>query len=183
MAAQHFRSAFNGFNREDVVHYIEYLNNQHRSQIEQLNSQLQAALAKSAPAEDTDLRTQLEAAQARITELEELLAQAPQEAAAEPEAPVATIVPNVEAELEAYRRAERTERVARERAQQIYEQANAVLADATAKAEAASTHIGVIADQVLAQLKEYQDTVAGTKDAFQEAVATLYAIRPESEEE
>ena len=26
--SQHFRSAFNGFIREDVVHYIEYLNNQ-----------------------------------------------------------------------------------------------------------------------------------------------------------
>ena len=182
MAAQHFRSAFNGFNREDVVHYIEYLNNQHRSQIEQLNNQLQAALAKAAPSEDAELRAQLDAAQARITELEEQLAQAPQEATTEPDVP-APFVPNVEAELEAYRRAERTERVARERAQQIYEQANAVLADATAKAEAASTHIGAIADQVLSQLKEYQDTVAGTKDTFQEAVATLYAIRPETEEE
>ena len=35
-----FRSAFNGFNREDVVHYIDYLNTQHSNQINQLNSQL-----------------------------------------------------------------------------------------------------------------------------------------------
>ena len=180
MAAQHFRSAFNGFNREDVVHYIEYLNHQHRSQVEQLNNQLQAALAKAAPAEDPALQAQLDAALARIAQLEAQLAQAP--AIAEPEAvipPAAT----AEAELEAYRRAERTERMARERAQQIYEQANAVLADATAKAEAASSHIGAVADQVLAQLKEYQDTISGTKDTFQEAVATLYAIRPQIEEE
>jgi hypothetical protein len=88
-----------------------------------------------------------------------------------------------EQELEAYRRAERTERVARERAQQIYDQANAVLADATVKAETASAHIGAIADQVSAQLKEYQDSVLETKTTFQEAVATLYAIRPEETEE
>jgi hypothetical protein len=39
MAAKNFRSAFNGFNRQDVVHYIELLNNQHKAQIEQLAAQ------------------------------------------------------------------------------------------------------------------------------------------------
>ena len=42
---QNFRSALSGFNREDVVHYIEYLNQQHNSQLEQLNTQLQNAQA------------------------------------------------------------------------------------------------------------------------------------------
>ena len=42
---QNFRSALNGFNRQDVVHYIEYLNNQHNAQLEQLNTQLQNAQA------------------------------------------------------------------------------------------------------------------------------------------
>ena len=31
-APQNFRSAFNGFNREDVVHYLEYLNSKHQNQ-------------------------------------------------------------------------------------------------------------------------------------------------------
>ena len=35
---QSFRSAFNGFNREDVVHYLEYLNAKHASQLDQLNN-------------------------------------------------------------------------------------------------------------------------------------------------
>ena len=35
-----FRSAFNGFNREDVVHYIEYLNANHENQIKQLQADL-----------------------------------------------------------------------------------------------------------------------------------------------
>ena len=48
---QNFRSALGGFNREDVVRYIEYINNKHNSQIEQLNTQLkeaQDALEKAA---------------------------------------------------------------------------------------------------------------------------------------
>ena len=64
-----------------------------------------------------------------------------------------------------------------------YAHANGVLAEATLKAENASNHIGAIADQVSAQLKEYQDSVLETKATFQEAVATLYAIRPNETEE
>ena len=45
---QNFRTALGGFNREDVVRYIEYMNNQHRSQIEQLNTQLQLVKAELA---------------------------------------------------------------------------------------------------------------------------------------
>lgn len=38
-----FRSAFNGFNREDVVHYIEYINSNHNNQLNQLKADLAAA--------------------------------------------------------------------------------------------------------------------------------------------
>ena len=38
-APQNFRSAFNGFNREDVVRYLEYLNSRHTSQVNQLTSE------------------------------------------------------------------------------------------------------------------------------------------------
>ena len=36
---QNFRTAFNGFNREDVVHYLEYLNTRHQNQINQLTAE------------------------------------------------------------------------------------------------------------------------------------------------
>ena len=35
---KNFRSAFRGFNRQDVVNYIEYINNTHNAQVEQLNN-------------------------------------------------------------------------------------------------------------------------------------------------
>ena len=49
---QNFRSAFNGFNRDDVVKYLEYINSRHHAQINQLTG------------ENDYLRQQLEAAQA-----------------------------------------------------------------------------------------------------------------------
>lgn len=169
---KNFRSAFRGFNRQDVVNYIEYINNTHNAQVEQLNNQLQAALAQPT---DEEMKARLEAAEARIAELEETLAQ-------QDRAVLSDGASCTEQELEAYRRAERVERVAKERAEQIYAQANGVLAEATLKAESASAHIGAIADQVSNQLKEYQDSVLETKATFQEAVATLYAIKPQEEQ-
>jgi len=169
-ATQPFRTALNGFNREDVVNYIEYLNNRHNVQMEQLHTQLQtaqealaAAKETAKPAVDETLATQLEEANARIAALEAQLA----------ERPVQASVP-VESELEAYRRAERAERLAQERAAQIYAQANAVLAEATLKVDTA-------VEQITAQLQQVQDTVAGSKALLQDAATAMYAIRPEGE--
>ena len=39
-APQNFRTSFNGFNREDVVRYIEYLNSRHHSQLDQLTGEV-----------------------------------------------------------------------------------------------------------------------------------------------
>lgn len=165
-AVQNFRSALGGFNREDVVRYIEYMNNKHNSQIEQLNTQLQTAqeaLAQAKAADNSELLAQLEAAQARCAELEAQLA------AGGDAAPVVQ-----GDELEAYRRAERAERLARDRAAQIYAQANAALADATLKVEAVSDGIGTLAEQFAVQLQD-------AKLKLQEAVASMYAIRPEED--
>lgn len=169
---QNFRSALGGFNRKDVVSYIEYMNNKHNAELEQLRNQLQIAMSRPS---DVQLQQCLDAAEARIQELEAKLSGM--------ESVPAEGMSCTEQELEAYRRAERTERQANERAKMVYEQANAVLAEATAQAESASAHIGAIADQVTEQLKEYQQSVQSTKETFQQAVATLYAIRPEPEEE
>ena len=71
-APQNFRSAFNGFNREDVVHYIEFLNSKHAAELNQLrteNEELREQ-AQQQPAEDLSGRVaQLED---RCMELEQL---------------------------------------------------------------------------------------------------------------
>ena len=151
-----FRSALNGFNREDVVHYIEYLNSKHTAQINQLNSEI------------AFLRQQLE--------------QAPVEAPAE--APAAPAVQTcTEAELEAYRRAERTERIAKERAEQIYRQATATLADATTRVDDAAGTLATMADSVKEQLELLQSAIDCSKASLKDAAAIMSTIRPEGEEE
>lgn len=162
-AIQNFRSAIGGFNREDVVRYIEYMNNKHTSELEQLKSQLQTAQEDLAKVDNTELVAKLEAAEARCAELEAQLAQG-----------ATAAVPQEENELETYRRAERAERLARERASQIYAQANAALADVTVKVEAISDNMGNLYQQFDVKMQE-------GKKQLQDAVAALYAIRPEEE--
>lgn len=144
-SVKNFRTSLAGFNKDDVVRYIEYINNKHSSELEQLKTQLKNAKDALAKADNTELKAKLEAA-----------APAPGD------------------ELEAYRRAERAERLARERASQIYAQANAVLADATVKVEAISDSMGDLYQQ-------FNEKMQDGKNQLQDAVASLYAIRPEEE--
>lgn len=171
-AFQNFRSALNGFNREDVVHYIEYINKNHASQVNQLKTEiqtLQAELATLRSAEPApDLSDELAAANARIAALESELQQAQDR-------------PKTESELEAYRRAERAERIANERVTQMYQQANGVLADATARTDDAAGKIAAMSDTIAAHLTELQAALAAGRNSMKDAAAAMYAIRPVEE--
>lgn len=176
-----FRSALHGFNREDVVHYIEYLNSKHTAQINQLEtenaelrSKLEALQAQPAPAAEdvsapclncAELQQQLDAALAEIEELKNV-----------PEGDVTA------QELEAYRRAEKAERAAKERSQQIYRQATATLAQATAQVDDAAGRVQELVDRVTGQITDLQAAVALSKSALLDAATTMYSIRPEDAE-
>ena len=153
-----FRSAFNGFNREDVVHYIEFLTAKHKAQVNQLTSEAAFLKSKLAEAQDappaesidteeleqmrqqnislleqvellnrekSELEGQRDAAlaeNARLqSEIAEALAAAAQAEVGRSDALQQLKVQssNANAELEAYRRAERTERRAKARALQL----------------------------------------------------------------
>ena len=176
-APSKFRSAFNGFNREDVVHYLEYLNSKHTAQVNQLTSEAdflrtkletlqsgedQAERIAALEQERDELRAQLEALQARCNELEQ-----------KPAAPVC----GAAEELEVYRRAERTERMARERADLICRQTNVVLGEASVKVNDFATQVGPMADQILSQLSQLQSTIAAGKQSLQDAAVILSTLR------
>lgn len=180
-SAQNFRAAFNGFNREDVVHYIEYLNSKHTAAINRLESdnqtltdELEALRAKpdmmeactQLREENQELHTQVEELTAQIEELTKQLEEAQQ------------FTPLADEELEAYRRAEKAERTARERARQIYCQATGALADATTQVDDAAEHFKILSQRIGEQLSELQATVDRSKNALQGAAATMYTIRP-----
>ena len=178
-----FRTAFNGFHREDVVHYLEYLNNKHNNQLNQLRSELAEAEKDAAAAAQlqeiiddlrqqyAELESERDAALARADELEQALV------AARTEKP-AQAAPSGD-ELEAYRRAERAERQAQQRADQLLAQAHGLLAEAGVKADESAQRIGAMADQVAAQLAALQQAVIESKSALQETAVAMYAIRPQ----
>ncbi|MDY4598621.1 MAG: hypothetical protein SPC78_03185 [Candidatus Faecousia sp.] len=189
---QSFRSAFNGFNREDVVHYLEYLNTKHNNQINQLtaeneslrqqvdalpDAESQRLLVASLEEKCAELTRQLDTAQTRCAELEQQLEQAA--AKEQPaEAPAPALSPSASDELEAYRRAERIEREAKERAELVYFQATNVLTEASAKVDGISSDITEMADKVMTQLTQLQVAVSSSKQALQDASSIMGAIRP-----
>ena len=181
-ALQNFRSALNGFNREDVVHYIELINNKHNAQVNQLNTEIQALQDQlnsllSQTAEAENLAVQLSDAQSKNTaleqELEDLRIQLQQVESR----------PRTDSELEAYRRAERVERIAQERVSQLYEQANGLLADATVRTDEAVEEIGALTDQVCVQLAQLQAALSAGANTIRDTAAAMYAIKPISTEE
>ena len=194
-----FRSAIGGFNKEDVVRYMEFINNKHANHINQmktdmaeLESQLQQLRRREGleevladlrqqyalvEAERNDALAALESAQqAHDAEVAALKAQLAEVTARQLE-----VINRNEEELEAYRRAEQTERQARQRAEQLCAQAQGILADAGVKADESAQRIGAMADQAAAQLSALQQAVISSKSALQEAALSLYAIAPKAE--
>lgn len=210
-AKQNFRSAFNGFNREDVVRYIEFLNSKHAAEITQLRSEIQflstkeeePAVVETVQEDTAPLTERIAQQEAQISEVSGRCGALEEEVAAlkaekeqlvaekaELEEQLAALRQENEAhkariadELEAYRRAERMERLANERAEQLCQQVNGVLADTTVKVENASNLVSDLSDRVMGQLMELQTAVTGTKQILRDATATLYTIRPTAENE
>ena len=198
-APQNFRSAFNGFNRDDVVKYLEYINSRHHAQVNQLTGEneylrQQLEAAQAAPGAQEELQRLQELCASQQEELEELRAvrtamearcsgmeKELEEAQRKAEEAQSTAQCGVAQELEAYRRAERMERQARERSEQIYRQTNSVLADATVQLEDATGGIFQLADQVMGQLEQLRSAVDRSKQALKNASDTMYAIRPQEE--
>ncbi len=190
-----FRSSLHGFNRQDVASYLEYLNNRHAAQVNQLNTDLEALRRQAATPVEDPQRTALEA---RCRELEQQLsiarkerdeALAQREAAEQKlasarqdreEALLRSCGEKLEAnrELEAYRRAERTERIARERAEQVYSETGAVLTQASNRIETALRQMTGISQQVTGQLDTLQTAIASSRLALQDAAQTIDKLKP-----
>lgn len=193
--SQNFRSALGGFHREDVVHYIEYMNGKHTSEVNRLTAEteeLRGQLAKAAAMIDhteelEQTRSTLEETYRKNEQLEQEN-KALQEAFLRVQSELETLrqtqaeeskMKATAMELEAYRRAEQVERNAKIRAEQIYRQAVGTLAQATTQVDTAANHFQTIAQQVNAQMAQLQSAVDSGRSALQEAAATMYTIRPE----
>lgn len=179
-----FRSALNGFNRSDVVQFIQAQTIEHEKALRVLrdeNARLQEALT-AARAENEDLRT----LNASLSEKAAAQPEAPVEAAPEAPAPVveapatldapmmpaATVVKAAapdfnELELAAYRRAEMTERMARERANSSAERMKAIFSQADEKLAVTSQDFKTLLDAFqnnFGQMEQLLQTAQGIVD-------------------
>lgn len=192
---QNFRSSLHGFNRQDVANYLEYLNNRHAAQVNQLNTDLEELRRQvQTPAADSQ-RLILES---RCRELEQQLRQAQSErdeALAQKEEALRKLEDarkdredallrvsgeklDANRELEAYRRAERTERVARERAEQVYSETGTVLTQASNRIDTALRQMTGISRQVSTQLDTLQAAISSSRLALQDAADTIEKLKP-----
>ena len=170
-----FRAALNGFNRADVVNYIEECSVNHARELRQLRD------------ENARLRTELERLEARTAEAEaaakaaEAAAAARSAEAAEaavPE-PAPQPAPPQDAELAAYRRAEAAERAARQRAAELSARVHEILTGAGRQFDAARGDVDGLMSDLNITLRRLNDAFAQLRMAFGDTEAALAALPKE----
>lgn len=201
MEQRTFRSALNGFNREDVVRYIEYINSVHSAEMNQLKSEMEFLRNKQTapapvekPVENTaESEAFIEQQAIRIRELydncqvlEKQLAEA-LEAKKHAEEKLQAVLAqqkvantNRTEELEAYRRAERMERQAKERAENMERQAKARAELMHQQTNAAIADASLKVDEVAGQIGQLSERVNGQLALLQDAVANSKLVLKEA---
>ena len=209
---QTFRSAFNGFHREDVVNHIAYMTTKHETLVNQLRSEadalrtelaeLQSRMDEDSAAQDrvseleqtvadrdaelASVREELEAANQLLNEQAEQMAALREELeeAKEAAAKPAAIEKSANHwdELRAYRRAETVERQARDRVNELYTNANTALRGAGATLGDANAAFEELAEKFRADLVALMETIETGRTALGSAADTLDGLRPEETE-
>ena len=209
---QTFRSAFNGFHREDVVNHIAYMSNKHETQVNQLRSEADALRTELAAlreqmdedaacqdrtaeleqtvadrdAELANLREELETANQLLNEQAGQLAALREELEEAKEAaaksPALEKSANHWDELRAYRRAETAERQAKERVNDLYNCANTALRGAGATLGDTNAAFEALAEKFRSDLVELMDAIENGRNALHAAADTLDGLRPEETE-
>lgn len=208
-----FRNALHGYNREDVVAYIDQITRQHADELRRLqeqNDSLRAqlneaneALADARENEETEqalreaqalaaeLKNRNEELEAQLDALQERLAQGEEAPAAETETvpapisqdlsepipPVEEVLPAglkptkdyTELELAAYRRAELAERLAHERAAEVYRQVSSVFNQANIKLDNGKSDLEQLSKALTADVNELLTLLTHLHGSYRQA--------------
>lgn len=181
-----FRSSMGGFNRADVSNYIERLCAEHQRSEKRLREENEALTARNRELENTSAAqaAELDAAQAKLAETETALAsteaaleealvmvdeqEALRAAAEAAQAEQEAAVDYTTLELEAYRRAEATERLAQERSMRLRQQLNDLLDQVSARYEQTGQEIEVLTEDIRTNMKRLQDALSDLELIFDE---------------
>jgi DNA repair exonuclease SbcCD ATPase subunit len=213
-----FRAALHGYNREDVVAFIDRMTKEHEDALRRLNEAnetLRAELAEAnealaaagenpeaekaladAQALAADLRVRNSELEEQVRVLEDELDQVRAERESEtvpmtvtqdlnePIPPVAQVLPvevapskdYTELELAAYRRAELAERLARERAGDVYRQVQSVFEQANGKLDTGKTDLENLSRTLTADVNEMLTLLTNLNSAYVQAEASFAEI-------
>ncbi len=182
-----FRGSLGGFNRTDVADYIEKLCLTHAAELkersrraEELQTQLEETRAQLRETEaDRDrLQDQLQEARDQLQEAQDALeaATAPEPEPEEPEEPEESEVAEApeeapdypSLELEAYRRAEATERLAARRAEQLSRQMQEFVAHISQRYAETGEEIAALSEDMRSDLQRLQDSLSDLESLFTE---------------
>ena len=180
---QNFRTAFHGFNREDVVRFLETATARHTAEVNQLRDEiarlegdLSLLRMRSGDGASQEELEALQAENARLkAQVEELETQLTEPAAT----PIRDETTWKDEELAAYRRAETVERQARNRAAQMYHRVNGLIADLAARMDGSKAEMTAAAEALGQALDQLQLALDGGQSILTEGTATLRALELE----
>ena len=201
-----FRSAINGFNRTDVVNYVESISVEHQKQLRQLQNELaqlraenetlsaeKDALTQKAGALEaalevakTELAAEQEARKQAEDEALELLERIPDEPAETPEEDTGSDTEAPEAapddELAAYRRAALTEQNAAARARRLQAHVTALCDNARSRYQDTGEEISALSTDLTTGIERLQDALAELQLIFDQSEEAFEALELPEEE-
>ena len=165
-----FRTAVGGFNRMDVVSYIESLSMKNQQTLKKLQE------------ENSELRRQI--AQYEAASVPSEMEETPPETV-EPEVPEAEPIVHAEPdtaslkdqELAAYRRAEAAERTARTRATQLNQSVDEIFSEALSRFDSSSSEANALCEDLLSSYSRLQEALADIRVIYDETVSHLQALQ------
>ena len=173
-----FRTSINGFNRTDVVNYVESMALTYQKELRQLrdeNAKLSAENS-SLSAEKDALTVQNESLSIELASMREQQNNV-SNTSAEPESDAEVVAPTLEEEsacgeqqeLAAYRRAEQAERNAAARAKRLRQQLDALCDSARSRYQDTGEDIAALSADLSVNIDRLQEAIAGLQLIFDEA--------------
>ena len=156
-----FRSSLHGFNRMDVVQFIQKTTSEHELELRRL------AEERTRQQEELEQQKKELAARQEESERQKELAEQPTAAVQKPRYD--------EMELTAYRRAEQTERMARERAAASAVRMRSAFEQAEEKLKARRQDITGLSDRFHADYDRLKQALDSVQDVFRESSERLHA--------
>lgn len=181
---RNFRAALNGFNRSDVVNYIEESSISHEKALRQLrdeNARLRADLEKLQA--EQEAQAELTDPPMEANEPAQDVSECAVDEDAPAEAPEASISAPSERELAAYRRAEAAERSARQRATRLCRQVNDIVETASRQFSESGADVESLMSDLNICLRRLNDTFAELRLTFDETNSAFASIEPLEAEE